>query len=120
MTTATYLPRDYDIFIGIDVDKKSFAFTVRDHDTMKRSKKVAANPEQFYNYIQNNFNDKRVICAYEAGPTGFHLHDHLKEKEVLCLVTPPTSIPKAPNEKVKTNRIDSNKITEELMAGKLK
>jgi transposase len=120
MTTAIYSPRDYDIFIGIDVDKKSFAFTVKDHKTMKRSKKVPADPEQFYNYIQNNFNDKRVICAYEAGPTGFHLHDHLKEKELPCLVTPPASIPKAPNERVKTNRIDSNKITEELISGKLK
>lgn len=26
------------IFIGIDVDKKSFAFTVKDHKSMKRSK----------------------------------------------------------------------------------
>jgi transposase len=120
MTNTVYSPRDYDIFIGIDVDKKSFAFTVKDHTTMKRSKKVPANPEQLYNYIQKNFNDKRVICAYEAGPTGFHLHDYLKEQDVPCLVTPPASIPKAPNEKVKTNRIDSNKITEELMSGKLK
>jgi len=120
MTSGTYSPRDYDIFIGIDVDKKSFSYTVRDHYKMKRSKKIPANPEQFYNYIQNNFSDKRVICAYEAGPTGFHLHDHLKEKELPCLVTPPISIPKAPNERVKTNRIDSNKITEELLAGKLK
>lgn len=120
MTPYTYSPRDYDIFIGIDVDKKSFSFTVRDHYEMKRSKKIPADPEQFYKYIQNSFKDKRVICAYEAGPTGFHLHDHLKEKEVPCLVTPPTSIPKAPNERVKTNRIDSNKIVEELLAGKLK
>jgi transposase len=120
MATAIYSPRDYDIFIGLDVDKKSFSYTVRDHYKMKRSKKIPADPEQFYNYIQNNFSDKRVICAYEAGPTGFHLHDHLKEKELPCLVTPPISIPKAPNERVKNNRIDSNKITEELLAGKLK
>ena len=120
MTPRNYLPRDFDIFIGIDVDKKSFVFTVGDHYTMKRSKKIPSDPEQFYNYIQKNFIDKRVICAYEAGPTGFHLHDHLKEKNLLCLITPPTSIPKAPHEKVKTNRIDSKKITEELMAGKLK
>jgi len=24
-----------------------------------------------YNYIRNVYGDKRVICAYEAGPTGF-------------------------------------------------
>lgn len=120
MTTGTYSPRNYDIFIGVDVDKKSFSFTVKDHNTMNRSKKIPSDPEQLYNYIQKNFKDKRVICAYEAGPTGFHLHDYLEEKELRCIVTPPISIPKAPNERVKTNRIDSNKITQELMSGRLK
>jgi len=120
MTSTTYSPRNYDIFIGIDVDKKSFAFTVRDHLNMKRSKKIPADSAQFCNYIQKNYNDQKVICAYEAGPTGFYLYDYLKEQKIFCLVTPPTSIPKAPNEKVKTNKIDSIKITEELMAGKLK
>lgn len=120
MTNRTYSPRDYDTFIGIDVDKKSFSFTVRNHNTMNRSKKIPSDPEQFYNYIQKNFKDNRVICAYEAGPTGFHLYDYLKEKEVACLVTPPMSIPKAPDERVKTNRIDSNKIAQELISGKLK
>ena len=78
MTSTTYSPRNYDIFIGIDVDKKSFAFTVRDHLNMKRSKKIPADSEQFCNYIQKNYNDQKVICAYEAGPTGFHLYDFLK------------------------------------------
>lgn len=120
MTPEIYSPRDYNIFIGIDVDKKSFSFTVRDHNVMNQSKKIPSDPAQFYNYIQKNFNNKKIICAYEAGPTGFHLHDYLKEKNLQCLVTPPTSIPKAPNERVKTNRIDSKKISEELLAGKLK
>ncbi len=29
--TQRYIPKDYDIFIGIDVDKKNYAFTVKDH-----------------------------------------------------------------------------------------
>jgi len=39
MATTYFLPKDYDTFIGIDVDKNSFSFTVKDHSTMKRSKK---------------------------------------------------------------------------------
>ena len=114
MTPVTYLAREYDTFIGIDVDKKSFLFTVGNHDSMSRAKKIPADPENFYHYIQKALNGKRIICAYEAGPTGFYLYDYLTEKGIKCLVVPPASIPKAANQKVKNNRIDSNKLTEEL------
>jgi len=118
--TLDYLPKEYDIFVGLDVDKKSFAFTVKDHNDMKRSKKIPSNPEQFFNYLQNNYTDKKVICAYEAGPTGFHLYDYLNRKDIPCLVVSPLSIPKAPNEKVKTNRIDSEKLAQDLKSGSLR
>jgi hypothetical protein len=35
MTPSTFLPKDYDIFIGLDVDKNNFYFTVKDHHTMR-------------------------------------------------------------------------------------
>ena len=121
MDTVTYLPQAYDVFIGIDVDKKSFSFTVQDHNnTMNRSKKIPSNPEQLYNYIGNNFSNKRVLCAYEAGPTGYHLYDYLTEKNQPCVMVSPTSIPKASNERVKTNRLDSERIVRYLKTGELK
>jgi transposase len=120
MTRPTYLSKDYETFIGLDVDKNSFSFTVNNHSQTMKSKKVPSNPEHLYNYIQKHFDRKEVICAYEAGPTGFHLHDYLTEKNVLCLITSPASIPKPPNQKVKNNRIDSKLITKHLMSGDLK
>ncbi len=120
MTHKYFKPKDYDTFIGIDVDKSSFSFTVKDHSTMKKSKKVPANTESFYNYIQKTYPGKKIICAYEAGPTGFHLHDYLTQKNVPCLVVSPLSIPKASNERVKNNRIDSDKIAQHLRSGDLK
>jgi len=120
MTPTTFLPKNYDVFIGLDVDKNSFSFTAKDHNTMNRSKKIPSQPEQLHNYIQNQFANQKVLCAYEAGPTGYHLYDYLTEKNQDCLVVSPLSIPRAPNQKVKNNRIDSRKIVEELKAGKLK
>jgi transposase len=120
MDTLTYLPGEYDIFIGIDVDKKSFSFTVQDHDMMNRSKKMPSSPEQLYNYIGNNFSNRRVLCAYEAGPTGYHLYDYLAQKEQPCIVVSPASIPKASSERVKTNRLDSERIVRYLKAGEIK
>lgn len=118
--TPTYLPKEYDIFLGIDVDKNNFSFTVEDHNNMSKVKTIPSQPEQLYSYVKNHFSDKKVLFAYEAGPTGYHLHDYLSAKKQDCLVVSPLSIPKAPNQKVKNNRIDSRKIVEELKAGKLK
>jgi transposase len=120
MAHLTYQSRHYETFIGLDVDKNSYAYTVQDKSANKRSKKMPSNPEHLYNYITKHFDPTKVICAYEAGPTGFHLYDYLSQKGVLCLITAPASIPTARNERVKTNRIDSQKIADHLMSGKLK
>lgn len=115
-----YSPKEYDIFIGLDVDKKQFCLTAQDHDTMNRAKAIPSEPEQLYNYVRNHFKNKRVLFAYEAGPTGYHLYDYLSAQKETCLVVSPASIPKIPNQKVKNNRLDSRKICEELKSGKLK
>jgi transposase len=81
---------------------------------------MPSNPEHLYNYIKKHYNSDTVICAYEAGPTGFYLHDYLTQRNIKCLITAPASIPKASNEIVKNNRIDSVKITDHLMSGKMK
>jgi len=73
-----------------------------------------------YNYIHKRFPNRKVLFAYEAGPTGYHLYDYLASKECDCLVVSPNTIPKAGNENVKNNNIDSRKITENLSAGQLK
>ena len=117
---SKYLAMDYDTFIGIDVDKKSFSFTVKDHYNINRSKKIPSEPKIFYQYIKKHFSNDRVLCAYEAGPTGFGLYDYLKSKQQPCLVVSPLSIPKAINERVKNNRLDSMKIAEDLRSGQLK
>lgn len=120
MTTKAYAPKEFDIFIGIDVDKNSFSFTAMDHYNMTKSKKIPSNSEQFYRYVKKTYSDKKVICAFEAGPTGFHLYDYLKEKGLACIVVSPASIPKASNERVKNNRLDSKKIAGHLKSVDLK
>lgn len=115
-----YNAADYDVFVGIDVDKKSFAVTFKDRSNMHYSKKMPAEPEHLHNYIKKHFADKQVLCVYEAGPTGYHLYDYMKRNGEACVVTSPVTIRRAPNEKVKTNRLDSDKLAQELKAGELK
>ena len=110
---------DYDVFIGIDVDKRSFALTAVDQGNMKKSCKLPSDPEKLAQTIENRYAGQRVLCVYEAGPTGYHLYDYLKERNQPCLMVSPLSIPRPPNSRVKTNRIDSEKLAVELRGGKL-
>lgn len=118
--TPDYSPKDYGIFIGIDVDKNKFSITVKDEGLKNVSKTMPSEPEALYNYIHNQYKDQRVICAYEAGPTGFELHDYFAKRQQPCLVTSPLSMPRARNQKVKNNQIDSKTIAHYLRSGELK
>jgi transposase len=117
--SLNYNTNDYDIFIGVDVDKKSFSVTFKDQDKMNYSKKMPSEPKLLHNYTENHFKGKKIIYAYEAGPTGWHFHDYMKKKKKDCIVVSPLSLPKAPSDKVKTNRIDSERIAKELKSGNM-
>lgn len=112
-----YDSKEFDVFIGIDVDQKSYAFTAKDQNSMNNSHKIPANPDNLYHYISKAYNGKRVICAYEVGGTGYHLYDYMSDHQIPCLIVPPPSLPKASNDKVKNNRIDSERIAQHLKNG---
>jgi len=117
---SSIIPRDYDIFGGLDVDKKSMAVTFRDHGTMRKSLKLPYSASQLLNYTRKHFPGQRVAFGYEAGPTGFGLHDELTAASHPCLVVSPAMVPTAPGQRVKTNRLDSNKLSEGLRGGQLR
>src|SRR6266446_1903418 len=117
---STFIPRDYDVFAGLDVDKRSIAITFTDHGTMRKSLKLPYSARQLLNYTGKHFPGQRVAFVYEAGPTGFGLHDELTAASHRCLVVSPSMVPSAPRNKVKTNRLDSKKLSEGLRGGQLR
>ena len=119
MTPFQYAPYDYDIFLGVDVDKKSFAMTIKDRLQFHKTLTMPSRPEGLRQYIQRHFPGKRVLCGYEAGPTGYHLYRYLTRYHQPCAVIAPSSLPKAGNERVKNNRIDSEKLAAHLRSGEL-
>jgi len=114
------IPRDYDIFIGLDVDKRKMAITCTDHDSWRRSLSMPYSASQLLNYTRKHFPGQRVAFVYEAGPTGFGLYDELTAAHHPCLVVSPSMVPSAPRNKVKTNRLDSKKLSEGLRGGQLR
>jgi transposase len=120
MRTQTFIPRDYDVFAGLDVDKKSISVTFTDHQGLLKSLTMPYNVEYLVNHVRKQYPDKRVAFAYEAGPTGYGLYDGLEAQAYKCVIASPSMIPKAPGQRVKTNRLDSVGISENLRGGQLK
>jgi transposase len=120
MGSQTFIPRNYDLFAGLDVDKKSISVTFLDHQGLLKSMRMPYSVEYLVNHVRKHYDDKKVAFAYEAGPTGYGLYDGLVAQQYLCLIASPSMIPKAPGQRVKTNRLDSRGLAENLRGGQLK
>jgi transposase len=57
--------------------------------------------------------------VYEAGPCGYVLHRHLKNKGIRCDVVAPSLIPKKASDRVKTDRRDAEQLARLFRAGEL-
>lgn len=61
----------------------------------------------------------RLRVCYEAGPTGYGLARRLNATGVCCVVIAPSRTPRAPGERIKTDRRDARKLAKLLQAGLL-
>lgn len=120
MGSQTFIPRDYDVFSGLDVDKRSISVTFTDHDRFLKSLCMPYSVEHLVNHVRKHFPNKKVAFVYEAGPTGYGLYDGIVAQGYRCLIAAPSMIPRAPGQRVKTNRLDSKALSENLRGGQLK
>ncbi len=120
MRSETFIPRDYDVFAGLDVDKRSISVTFANHQGLLKSLRMPYSVEHLLNHVRKHFPDQKVAFAYEAGPTGYGLYDGLEAQAYRCLIASPSMIPKAPGQRVKTNRLDSRMLVQNLRGGQLK
>lgn len=115
-----FIPRHHDIFIGLDVDKASISLTCLDHEQMIKSLRMPYQAAGLLKFVGRQFPQKHIAFVYEAGPTGFGLHDDLTQAGYPCLVVSPSMVPQAAGNRIKTNRLDSQKLAESLRGGQLR
>ena len=60
-----------------------------------------------------------VRVAYEAGPTGYGLARACAAAGIACVVAAPSKIPRAPGDRVKTDRRDAERLARLLRLGEL-
>lgn len=117
--TLTFIPQDYEVFAGLDVDKTSISITFLSHHGFIKSLRIPACAKQLLHYVRKQFAGRQLAFVYEAGPTGYTLYDELTAHGYPCLVVAPSMVPTAPGQRVKTNRLDSQKLAENLRGGQL-
>ena len=120
MRDQTFVPQDYDVFVGLDVDKRSIAATFSGAQGFIRSLQMPYSVDHLLNHVRKHFGDQKIAFVYEAGPTGYGLYDGLAAQGYRCLIAAPSMIPRAPGQRVKTNRLDSRALSESLRGGQLK
>ena len=78
------------------------------------------NDEESIRRLIGRFPDRRLLrVCYEAGPTGYDLARLLGSMGVRCEVIAPSMIPKAPGDKVKTDKRDCRRLARLHRAGEL-
>ena len=52
MGSQTFIPRDYDVFSGLDVDKRSISATFTDHQRFLKSLRMPYSVEHLLNHVR--------------------------------------------------------------------
>jgi transposase len=108
------------VHLGLDVHKDtiSVAILAPDHDGSDVDR--IPHDEASVRRLVGRLGDPRWLRAcYEAGPTGYELARLLHRLHVRCEVIAPSLIPKAPGDKVKTDRRDCRRLARLHRAGEL-
>ena len=120
MRAQTFVPTDYEVFAGLDVDKRSLAVTFTNPQGFLKALRRPYSVEHLLSPVRTHFPEQKVAFAYEAGPTGYGLYEGIVAQAYPCLIASPSLIPTAPGQRVKTNRLDSRGLSESLRGGQLK
>jgi len=109
------------IYVGFDVHLKSWTVTVMTEKLTHKTFSQPPKPEALYHYLIRTFPGGTYHSAYEAGFSGYWIHNKLTKFGVDSMVVNPADIPTTGKEIVmKDDTRDSIKIARSLRNGDLK
>lgn len=108
------------IHLGMDVHKDSISCGIlRPGDDTPDVEKIFHDEESVRRLIARFPEPGLVRVCYEAGPTGYDLHRLVVSLGARCEVVAPSLIPRAPGDKVKTDKRDCRRLARLHRAGEL-
>lgn len=102
-------------YVGIDVHKKQWTTTVRSMNKELKTFSINPSAQELAVYMRNHYPNGHYLSAYEAGFSGFHIHEALTFFGFTNRVVHPSDIPSMDKEKrYKDDARDSRKLAREL------
>src|SRR5690554_6225488 len=97
------------LFVGVDVDDQAYHFSIIDSSGQKVVVGIRCerNAGLLAKKLRKLAGGRKLVIGYEATYVGYTLQRSLEELGLICRIIAPTSIAKAPNERVKNDRKDS-------------
>ncbi|APG93125.1 IS110 family transposase [Sinorhizobium americanum] len=110
-------------FIGLDVHQDTIAIAVADDGVDSEVRyfgTIANRPEALHSALKKiGQGGSELRVCYESGPCGFIIYRLLAKLGVDCMVISPSSMPRRPGDRVKTDRRDAQTLARLLRAGEL-
>ena len=123
METYTYSSTfGFAIFVGMDVHTKTIVFFVYNAHAgeILHERELPHDLPKVIKYLQKvQDHHGQVRSCYEASSCGFGLYRALQARGISCEVIAPSSIPRRPGERVKTDRRDAKNFATLYAAGLL-
>ncbi len=109
------------IYIGIDVHLKSWSVSVLSENAVLKKFSQNPEPEALHKFLAANYPGASYHSVYEAGFSGFWIHERLTALGITNIVVNPADVPTMNKEKLrKTDAVDCGKLARELRSGTLK
>jgi len=99
------------LFVGLDVDDKSFNLAWLDITSGESgSQRLRPNVKSVKKHLEPFLKTHKIKICYEATYLGFTVYRDLKSLGFDCEVIAPSLIPRTPGERIKTDRLDAEKL----------
>jgi transposase len=110
-------------FVGLDVHKATIAVCLAEAGRDSEVRFVGAIPNEPAALdklaARLSRGGRTLRFVYEAGPCGYGVYRHLRDRGVECVVVAPSLIPRRPGERIKTDRRDATALARLHRAGEL-
>lgn len=113
----TYKLKGKNVSVGIDVSKRTYSVNIRSGNMMVEKFNQPADYEILGNHLRSKYPECDISAIYEAGFSGFGLHDYLVGQGVTCIVTPPTTVTTEKVDKKKCDKRDASRLAINLENG---
>ena len=115
---------NYAAYVGLDVHKDTIAVAVAPagRESPTYLGELANQPTaigKLADKLVRRYDGELIQFCYEAGPCGYEVYRQLKGLGFDCAVVAPSRIPKAPGERIKTDRRDACKLARLSRSGEL-